>query len=95
MCSYFRTGSFATGVKFVDGIGKVADAANHHPDVDLRYSGVTVRLTADDVDGLSQRDVELARQIPRAPAWWGWQTPRATRPTWRPGWGATEQDSPR
>jgi len=38
-------------------------AAEHHPEVDLRHSGVTVRLLADAVDGLSLRDVELARQI--------------------------------
>lgn len=61
--AHFRTESFATGVMFVDEIGKLADDANHHPDVDLRYSGVTVRLMTHEVDGLSQRDVELARKI--------------------------------
>ncbi|MGD0441491.1 MAG: VOC family protein [Acidimicrobiales bacterium] len=62
-CAYFRTRSFAEGVEFVDAIGRVADAANHHPDVDLRYSGVTVRLWTHDAEGLSLRDVELARTI--------------------------------
>lgn len=62
-CAHFRTGTFATGVRLVDVIGELADAANHHPDVDLRYSGVTVRLMTHEIDGLSQRDVELARQI--------------------------------
>jgi 4a-hydroxytetrahydrobiopterin dehydratase len=62
-CAHFNTGSFATGVALVDAIGKLADAANHHPDVDLRYGGVTVRLKAHDVGGLSERDLELARQI--------------------------------
>jgi len=65
-CAYFRTGSFATGVALVDAIGTLADAANHHPDVDLRYAGVTVRLITHDVDGLSERDVNLARQISTA-----------------------------
>ncbi|HEV3095851.1 MAG TPA: VOC family protein [Candidatus Dormibacteraeota bacterium] len=65
-CAYFRTGSFATGVALVDAIGTLADAANHHPDVDLRYAGVTVRLITHDVDGLSERDVNLARQISAA-----------------------------
>jgi 4a-hydroxytetrahydrobiopterin dehydratase len=64
--AYFRTGSFATGVAFVDAIGSLADAANHHPDVDLRYPGVTVRLTTHEVHGLSDRDVELARAISAA-----------------------------
>lgn len=65
-CAYFRTGSFARGVALVEAIGRVADAANHHPDVDLRYGGVTVRLWSHDVDGLSDRDVELARDISAA-----------------------------
>ena len=62
-CAHFRTGTFATGVALVDAIGRLADAANHHPDVDLRYAGVTVRLWTHDVNGLSERDVELAKQI--------------------------------
>jgi 4a-hydroxytetrahydrobiopterin dehydratase len=64
--AYFRTGSFATGVALVDAIGTLADAANHHPDVDLRYPGVTVHLVTHDVGGLSERDVALARQISAA-----------------------------
>ncbi|WP_125777454.1 VOC family protein [Antribacter gilvus] len=62
----FATGSFLTGVRLVDAIGELAEAANHHPDVDLRYPHVTVRLTTHDVGGLSQRDVELARDISAA-----------------------------
>jgi 4a-hydroxytetrahydrobiopterin dehydratase len=65
-CTYFRTGSFATGVALVAAIGTLADAANHHPDVDLRYPGVTVRMITHDVGGLSERDVALARQISAA-----------------------------
>ena len=65
-CAYFRTGSFATGVELIDAIGELANTANHHPDVDLRSEGVTVRLTTTTHDyylWLSERDVELARQI--------------------------------
>ncbi|MCA5894784.1 4a-hydroxytetrahydrobiopterin dehydratase [Isoptericola sp. NEAU-Y5] len=59
----FRTGSFAAGVRFVDAIGEIADGVDHHPDVDLRYATVTVRTSSHDVDGLSERDVDLARRI--------------------------------
>jgi len=62
----FRTGSFTAGVGLVDAIGELAEAANHHPDIDLRYGSVTVRLSSHDVGGLSTRDVELARQISAA-----------------------------
>lgn len=65
-CAYFRTGSFATGVALVDAIGALADERNHHPDVDLRYSGLTVRLMTHEVGGLSERDVELAQRISAA-----------------------------
>jgi 4a-hydroxytetrahydrobiopterin dehydratase len=64
-CAFFRTGSFAAGARLVDAISKLADLDDHHPDVDVRYEGVTVRLITitDDYYGVSQRDVELARQI--------------------------------
>jgi len=62
-CSFFRTDSFADGVALVDAIGALAAAASHDPDIDLRPEGVTVRLFSHEVDGLSSRDVELARQI--------------------------------
>ena len=42
--THFRTGSFSAGVALVEAIGRLADAPNHHPDVDLRSDGVTVRL---------------------------------------------------
>ena len=64
--THFRTGSFAKGVALVDAIGRLADAANHHPDVDLRYSGVTVRLKTHSEDRLTERDVALAEQISAA-----------------------------
>ncbi len=59
----FRTGSFAKGLELVDAVGARADAMDHHPDVDLRYGTVDIRLTSHDVGGLSHRDVALARQI--------------------------------
>jgi 4a-hydroxytetrahydrobiopterin dehydratase len=65
-CTYFRTGSFRAGVALVDVISDLAEAANHHPDIDLRYPGVTVRLTTHDVGGLSALDVQLAQRISAA-----------------------------
>jgi 4a-hydroxytetrahydrobiopterin dehydratase len=64
-CTYFRTGSFQAGERLVHAICQLADLDDHHPDVDLRHPGVTVRLITitDDSYGLSERDLELARQI--------------------------------
>lgn len=64
----FRTGSFNKGVDLVARIGALADAANHHPDVDLRYPNVTVRVSTHEVGGLSERDISLAQQISAAAA---------------------------
>jgi 4a-hydroxytetrahydrobiopterin dehydratase len=62
-CTHVRTGSFAAGLTLVDAIGRLANAANHHPDVDLRTDGVTVRLRSGRDGRLSERDVALAREI--------------------------------
>jgi 4a-hydroxytetrahydrobiopterin dehydratase len=64
--TFFVTGSFAKGVELVAAIGRLADAANHHPDVDLRYPGVTVTLFTHEVSDISERDAALAKQISAA-----------------------------
>ena len=64
-CTYIRTGSFEAGARIVQAIAGLRGLDDHHPDIDLRYEGVTVRLITmtDGYYGLSERDVELARQI--------------------------------
>ncbi len=64
-CAYFRIGSFAAGARLVQAISELPGVDDHHPDVDVRHDGVTVRLLTmtDDYAGMSRRDVELARQI--------------------------------
>ncbi|QIX26122.1 4a-hydroxytetrahydrobiopterin dehydratase [Nocardioides sp. JQ2195] len=57
------TGDFATGLALVNEVGAAAEDANHHPDIDLRYGEVTIRLSSHDVGGVSERDVALARRI--------------------------------
>src|SRR3954454_70666 len=64
----FKTGDFATGLQLVNQIGELAEAANHHPDVDLRYPHVNVTLFSHDVFGVTSRDVDLARAISAAAA---------------------------
>lgn len=64
-CAYFPTGAFTVGARFVQAIGELRGVGDGHPDVDLRHEGVTVRLITitDDYYGLTERHVELARQI--------------------------------
>lgn len=59
----FATGDFATGLQLVTRLGEAAEAANHHPDVELSYPTVTVHLTSHDVGGITSRDTELAAMI--------------------------------
>ncbi|QLQ09517.1 MAG: 4a-hydroxytetrahydrobiopterin dehydratase [Nocardioidaceae bacterium] len=58
-----RTGDFETGLAVVNAIGATAGEMNHHPDLDLRYTYVAIRLSSHDVGGLTERDVRLARAI--------------------------------
>jgi 4a-hydroxytetrahydrobiopterin dehydratase len=64
-CAHFRTDSFATGARLVQAICELPGVDDHPPDVDVRPDGVFVRLftTAPAPDGLSTRDVDLARGI--------------------------------
>lgn len=64
-CAFFRTGSFAASARLVQAISGLAGLDDRPPDIDLRHDGVTVRLITitDDYYGMSQGDVELARQI--------------------------------
>ncbi|SDT17880.1 4a-hydroxytetrahydrobiopterin dehydratase [Nocardioides scoriae] len=64
----FETGDFNAGTAFVQRVAEVADAADHHPDVDLRYPHVSVALRSHDVDALTRRDVALAVEISRVAA---------------------------
>ncbi len=58
-----HTPDFAAGLAVVDAIGAVADDMDHHPDLDLRYNHVDIRLSSHDVGGVTGRDVRLARKI--------------------------------
>lgn len=65
--AHFRTRSYEDAVALVAEIGRLASAAGHLPDVDLRAGGVFVRLWSPDADrGLSESDVDLARAISAA-----------------------------
>ena len=57
------TRDFAAGLALVDAIGAAAEAMDHHPDLDLRYTHVDVRLISHDVGAVTGRDLRLARTI--------------------------------
>lgn len=59
----FLTGDFATGLSLVDAIGEAAEAAGHHPDLDLRYPHVNVKVWTHEAYGVTELDVSMATQI--------------------------------
>jgi 4a-hydroxytetrahydrobiopterin dehydratase len=58
-----RTGDFAAGLALVNAIGAVAEEKDHHPDLDLRYTHVDVRLSSHDVGGVTGRDIRMAGAV--------------------------------
>jgi 4a-hydroxytetrahydrobiopterin dehydratase len=62
----FECASFPDAIAFVVRIAFFAEAADHHPDLDIRWRKVRVALTTHDAGGLTQLDVDLAREIARA-----------------------------
>ncbi|HEX2438437.1 MAG TPA: 4a-hydroxytetrahydrobiopterin dehydratase [Methylomirabilota bacterium] len=59
----YRFADFRAALAFVNRVGELAERAAHHPDIDIRYSAVTLALTTHDAGGLSDKDFELARSI--------------------------------
>lgn len=62
----FATGTFERGAALVAEIARLAEEAGHHPDVDLRYGTLVVRLVSHDVGDISLRDRALAARISQA-----------------------------
>jgi 4a-hydroxytetrahydrobiopterin dehydratase len=59
----FRFRDFRQALAFVNRVGDLAEAAGHHPDIDIRYNTVTLALTTHDAGGLTAKDFDLARSI--------------------------------
>ena len=56
---------FADGIGFVQRIAVAADAADHHPDIDIRYTKIKIALSTHDAGGVTAADAKLAREIER------------------------------
>ncbi|NGP04658.1 4a-hydroxytetrahydrobiopterin dehydratase [Rhodococcus sp. 14C212] len=58
-----ESSSFPEAVALVDRVAEAAEAANHHPDIDIRWRKVTYSLSTHSAGGITGSDVELARKI--------------------------------
>ena len=59
----FTFPTFAEGIAFVQRVATAADAMNHHPDIDIRYTRVLFTLSTHDAGGITENDLALARAI--------------------------------
>lgn len=56
-------GSFLDGIEGVRQVAQLAERADHHPDIDIRWRTVTFALVTHSEGGITDKDVQLAREI--------------------------------
>ena len=60
----FRFGDFVEALAFVNRVGEAAEKANHHPDIDIRWNTVTLRLSTHSAGNVvTDKDHDLAAHI--------------------------------
>ncbi|MCS7064889.1 MAG: 4a-hydroxytetrahydrobiopterin dehydratase [Fimbriimonadales bacterium] len=55
--------NFREALAFVVHVGLLAERMDHHPDIEIRYRQVTLRLSTHSAGGLTEKDFQLALQI--------------------------------
>ncbi|HJU69998.1 MAG TPA: 4a-hydroxytetrahydrobiopterin dehydratase [Gemmatimonadaceae bacterium] len=65
----YETEGWGTTLMLVNAIGFVAEAADHHPDLEVSWAKVVVRLSTHSAGGITDKDIALAREIERVAVW--------------------------
>ena len=55
--------AFRDSIVFVNRVATLADQADHHPDIDIRYDTVRIGLSTHDEGGITDKDTALAEKI--------------------------------
>ena len=58
--------NFLDGIRLVATVAQLAESMNHHPDIDIRYTTITFRVSSHDAGGITDDDLVLARHIDTA-----------------------------
>ena len=58
-----RFPTFLAGIEFVNRVASIAESLDHHPDITIEYTKVTLRVTTHDAGGLTETDFALAARI--------------------------------
>ncbi|HEX6946260.1 MAG TPA: 4a-hydroxytetrahydrobiopterin dehydratase [Acidimicrobiia bacterium] len=59
----FEFADFAEALAFVNRVGEAAEAMDHHPDIDIRWNKVKLRLSTHSEGGITAKDTALAAEI--------------------------------
>ena len=59
----FQFKDFVGALQFVNRVGKLAEEAGHHPDIDIRYNRVRLSLISHDAGGIAEKDFDLATRV--------------------------------
>ncbi len=54
---------FVASMLFVNRVAALAEAAGHHPDIDIRYNRIRLTLVSHDAGGITERDAEMINKI--------------------------------
>jgi len=59
----FEFDDFSLAIDFVNGVAELAEEMDHHPDIDIRYTKVSISLSTHSKGGLTEMDFDLAERI--------------------------------
>jgi 4a-hydroxytetrahydrobiopterin dehydratase len=59
----FECGTFDGSLRFVNAVGAIANELDHHPDIEISWGTVRMRLSSHDADTITERDFALAARI--------------------------------
>lgn len=59
----WKLNNFVAAMEFVNRVAAMAEAADHHPDIDIRYNQVRLGLVSHDAGGITDRDARMAAKI--------------------------------
>jgi 4a-hydroxytetrahydrobiopterin dehydratase len=62
----YRFKTFMDGIRFLNQVAEMAEAADHHPDVKINYTRITFSCSTHDQGGVTEKDFKLASQIEEA-----------------------------
>ena len=62
----YQLATFQAAIEFVNRVARAAEAADHHPDIDIRHTRVVCTLSTHSAGGITQMDLDMAGEIERS-----------------------------